>query len=429
MPGVLFGIWNPEQHRLLHPWESKMRIGILRAIVFLPLLAIFLVQSDPVLGQTSSQAADEVLAAATKASLDADYAAAYKKVQEAKSLANGDLNFSIRFISEVTEMANLADGRARNSFLKQALKTANEVEVSKIGDGTQDAELSWNYMMSLQKLADSLTSKSTSISSKLYLSEAKIAANLRNNPGFPAQSHALLAPHLLASAYAHAAKKDEAKTLSSLQTAFDAGFTDFASLKEHEFIAGYESQNVMTLINTKMANYKQELKTWARNSITNFRSFPFKFDVADIDTGRIRNSDYQGRILVLDLWATWCKPCRESIPDFVKLDEKFRGDNVDVVGISMDNPDNPLRSLKVVRKFVDKADVEYAVALGNRSVLNQLAPGQKLPSVLFIDAQGQVRFIAEGPHNFCQLSAITDQLIEMAKESPTSVPPAKSSAW
>jgi len=284
-------------------------------------------------------------------------------------------------------------------------------------------------MMSLKKLADSLVSTNTSVSSKLYLSEAKIAGNLRNNPGFPVQSHALLAPHLLASAYAHAAKKDEAQTLASLQAAFDAGFTDFASLKEHEMIAGYKSQAVMTLINTRTANYKQELKVWARNSITNFQSFQFKFDVADIDAGRIRNSDYQGRILVLDLWATWCQPCREAIPDFVKLDEKFRDDNVDVVGISMDSPDDPRRSLKVVRKFVDKSNVEYAVAMGNRSVLNQLAPGQKLPTVLFIDTQGQVRYIAEGPHNFCQLSAITDQLLEMEKESPTSVPATKSSAW
>ena len=90
----------------------------------------------------------------------------------------------------------------------------------------------------------------------------------------------------------------------------------------------------------------------------------------------------------------------------------------------MDSPDNPVRSLKVVRKFVDDNGVEYAVAMGNKSVLSQLAPGQKLPTVLFIDTEGHVRYIAEGPHNFCQLAAITDELVQRVEElrSPTSAP-------
>ena len=71
---------------------------------------------------------------------------------------------------------------------------------------------------------------------------------------------------------------------------------------------------------------------------------------------------------------------------------------------------------------MDKNGVEYAVAMGNRSVMNQLAPEQKLPTVLFIDTQGKVRYIAEGPHNFYQLAAITNELIKQEKKSPTSFP-------
>ena len=86
----------------------------------------------------------------------------------------------------------------------------------------------------------------------------------------------------------------------------------------------------------------------------------------------------------------------------------------------MDSPDNPHKSLKLVRNFVDDNGVEYAVAMGDRSMMNQLAPGQKLPTVLFINSEGKVRFIAEGPHNFYQLEAITNELIKQEKESPTS---------
>ena len=87
----------------------------------------------------------------------------------------------------------------------------------------------------------------------------------------------------------------------------------------------------------------------------------------------------------------------------------------------MDNPDDPRKSMKVVRNFVDDNGVEYVVAMGNRSMMNQLAPEQKLPTVLFINSEGKVRFIAEGPHNFHQLAAITNELINQEKDSPTSL--------
>lgn len=404
----------------VEPPGIKMRTWIFRALAPLTLLAMFLVHSAP--AQTVVQSPDQLLSEATKASLNGNYKTALSKARKAKSNAKGDLSFCIRYISSVTSIAELSDDRHRSSLFNEALKAANEVETTKVGDGTQDAEFSWNYMVSIGKLADSLIGTSSKTSGKLYLAQAKIAANLQKNPGFPRESLSLLTKHLMGKAYAYACKNDEAKTLTSLQAAFDAGFNDFESLTEHEFITDLDSKQVNALISKKLAAYKLELKTWARDAVANFNSFQFKFDVADIDAGRIRNSDYRGRILVLDLWATWCQPCREAIPHFVKLDEKFRNKKVEVVGISMDNPDNPVKSLKVVRKFVDENGVEYAMAMGNRSVMNQLAPGQKLPTVLFIDSKGRVRYIAEGPHNFCQLSAITDELIDLEKKSPTSIP-------
>lgn len=415
----------------VHLWDTKMDSGISRAAALLLLSALLLSTPNACLGQAAAQTPDQILAAATQSSLKSKYETALKQVQSAKQQAQGDLNFSVRFISAVTSIAEMASAPTRTQLFNEALQAANEVEASKVGDGTTDAQFAWNYMVALEKLADGLVGTSSETSSKLYRSQANVAANLAKNPSYPQQSLALLGHHMMGEAYANAHLKDEAKTIASINVALAAGYTDFEMLMEHEFITGFNSAPLKTLIETKLAAYKKELQVWARNSISNFQSFQFKFDVADIDAGRIRNSDYQGRILVLDLWATWCQPCREAIPHFVKLEEKFRNDNVDVVGISMDNPDNPVRSLKVVRKFVDDNGVEYAVAMGNKSVLNQLAPGQKLPTVLFIDTEGQVRYIAEGPHNFCQLSAITDELVQRVEElqSPTSEPSQNDRVW
>lgn len=240
---------------------------------------------------------------------------------------------------------------------------------------------------------------------------------MRANPGFPKESLSLLANPLMSSAYAKAIAKDVDGTLAAMQPAFDAGFSNFEALLENQFVKELKSDAVNALVQNKLRTYEADLAKWARESVGKFASFEFKFDVADIDAGRISNRDFQGRVLVLDLWATWCQPCREAIPHFVKLDKEFRRNKVDIVGMSMDNPDDPGKSLQVVRQFVDKNGVEYAMAMGNRSVMNQLAPQQKLPTVLFIDTLGKVRYIAEGPHNFYQLAAITNELIRQDKQN------------
>lgn len=400
-----------------------MGFGIIRPCAMALFCALLFCSSDgPLAAQTVVQTPDQVLAEATKAAYAGKYKTALTKAREARSLASEDLAFAVRYLPAVTSMADLSDGRHRSSLFNEALKAANQLEMSKAADGKQDAEFSWNYMVAIGKLANSLEGVSKKTSRKLYLAQASVAFNLKTNPGFPQQSLPLLADHLMGGAYAGAMAKDENATAAAIQLAFDNGFNNFEPLLENEFIKELKSDKVSKLIDTRFRGYKSELQKWARESIAAFPAFDFKFDVADIEAGRIRNGDYRGRVLVLDLWATWCPPCREAIPHFVKLDEEFRGENVDVVGISMDSPDNPRKSMKVVRKFVDDNGVEYAVAMGDRSVLNQLAPGQKLPTVLFIDTQGRVRYIAEGPHNYYQIEAVTNALIEQQKGGTTSLP-------
>lgn len=383
---------------------------------------VFAFQCQSIQAQTVVESPDQILGAATKASLEGNYQEALANARKALAASNGNLNFASRFIGAVADIADLSDRRHRASLLNEALKAANSLEVSKIADGTQNAEFAYHYMVAVGKLGDALAESNPKIAKQIYLAESKVAANLRKNPGFPKESIAVLADPLMSAAYSRAIASDVDGTLASMKIAFDAGFTNYEELHENELVKSLDSKKVQQLINDRFANYEAELSKWARESVAKFKAFDFKFDVADIDAGRIRHSDFHGRILVLDLWATWCQPCREAIPHFVKLDQEFQGENVDVVGVSMDNPDNPGKSLKVVRNFVDDNGVEYAMAMGDRSMMNQLAPGQKLPTVLFIDASGKVRFIAEGPHNFHQLSAITNELIRQSNDSPTGIP-------
>src|SRR5712691_6151658 len=72
----------------------------------------------------------------------------------------------------------------------------------------------------------------------------------------------------------------------------------------------------------------------------------------------IKLSNYNGKVLLVNLWATWCGPCRLETPELVKLHKEFRSQGVEVVGLSTENPD---ASADSVREFVHNFDVDYRI--------------------------------------------------------------------
>lgn len=100
-----------------------MRSGNPRLIrLSLVLLTFTLIQLAPVNAQTVVQNPDDVLAAATAASLDANYKLALTKSREARAAGKGDLSFAVRFIDAVASIADLSDERHRSAILNEALK-------------------------------------------------------------------------------------------------------------------------------------------------------------------------------------------------------------------------------------------------------------------------------------------------------------------
>ncbi|MFM7670738.1 MAG: TlpA disulfide reductase family protein, partial [Betaproteobacteria bacterium] len=99
-------------------------------------------------------------------------------------------------------------------------------------------------------------------------------------------------------------------------------------------------------------------------------------------------SEWQGKVLVLNFWATWCPPCVSEMPELVALQNDFVSKNVQVVGIGIDSPSN-------IREFAEKHQITYPLLLGglegtelSRQFGNQSGG---LPFTLLIGADGSVR--------------------------------------
>lgn len=71
-------------------------------------------------------------------------------------------------------------------------------------------------------------------------------------------------------------------------------------------------------------------------------------------------SDYKGKVILLDFWATWCPPCRKEIPGYIQLYNKYKSRGLVVIGISMDDPED----LAAVKTYAAQIKMSYPILMG-----------------------------------------------------------------
>src|SRR6185295_10955086 len=111
----------------------------------------------------------------------------------------------------------------------------------------------------------------------------------------------------------------------------------------------------------------------------------------------IKLSDYSGKVLLVNLWATWCGPCRLETPELVKLHKEFQARGVEMVGLSTENPD---ASAQRVVDFVKAFNVDYHVGWATPEVALTLMQGRdSIPQSFIITREGRIlkRFIGFSP--------------------------------
>jgi peroxiredoxin len=98
--------------------------------------------------------------------------------------------------------------------------------------------------------------------------------------------------------------------------------------------------------------------------------------------------DLRGQVVVVNIWATWCPPCRFEMPGFVKLQDEFEEDVV-FVGLSTDDTIEP------VREFAENMGINFPILIG-RNHAGTAYHVPTLPTTFLIDRQGHIRFVHEG---------------------------------
>jgi len=115
------------------------------------------------------------------------------------------------------------------------------------------------------------------------------------------------------------------------------------------------------------------------------------FSLSDLSGREISLKQYRGNVVILDFWATWCMPCRVSIPELGKLHEKYRDKGLVVLGISMD--DREQFTNEHLRAFRDKFGITYKILRYNINVIRDyFGEGSiAIPTMFLIDRKGKIR--------------------------------------
>jgi len=128
----------------------------------------------------------------------------------------------------------------------------------------------------------------------------------------------------------------------------------------------------------------------------------------------IKLANYSGKVMLVNLWATWCGPCRMETPELVKLHKEFQSRGVEMIGLSTEDP---AASAESVSDFVREFNVDYHIGWATREVAQTLMQGRtSIPQSFVIARDGRIvkRFIGFRPDQTPELikQALEEALLE-----------------
>ena len=121
------------------------------------------------------------------------------------------------------------------------------------------------------------------------------------------------------------------------------------------------------------------------------------FTLLNTELEEVSLSDYQGKVVIVDFWATWCKPCEEEIPRFIALYDEYRGQGFEMIGISADDVAGRLEKIELFFEDLSQGgfDINYPILLAESEIIQRYRV-PVLPSAYLINRDGRIVKVFSG---------------------------------
>jgi thiol-disulfide isomerase/thioredoxin len=110
-----------------------------------------------------------------------------------------------------------------------------------------------------------------------------------------------------------------------------------------------------------------------------------EWQLNDPDGKAVKLSDFKGKVVILDFWATWCPPCRAEIPGFISLQKQYAAQGLTVVGVSLDTD-----GASVVKSFMKRVGMNYPVVIGDEKIASNYGGITAIPTTFVLDRNGNI---------------------------------------
>jgi peroxiredoxin len=109
------------------------------------------------------------------------------------------------------------------------------------------------------------------------------------------------------------------------------------------------------------------------------------FTLQDIEGKKVRLKDFRGKVVLLNFFATWCAPCRQEMPSFVKLYKKYNPQGFEILGVGLD-----MEGAAALTPFAKRYGVPFPLLIGTREVVVDYGDIKGVPTSFFIDQNGYI---------------------------------------
>ncbi|AGA26642.1 TlpA disulfide reductase family protein [Singulisphaera acidiphila] len=181
------------------------------------------------------------------------------------------------------------------------------------------------------------------------------------------------------------------KAIASLKESIEAGFSNAEVLRSDDAFASLRKEATFPeLVKTVEESARTQAKTRVKALFAETKPFAFEFSLPNLEGKTVSSADFRGKVLVVDLWGTWCPPCRREIPHFIELQSKLQAEGVQVVGINYEQV-APEKIKETIANFVKENKISYPCLIGDEKTQERVGGIEGFPTTLFIDRTGKVR--------------------------------------
>jgi len=307
--------------------------------------------------------------------------AAFDQAKQTKQLYGHERLFDVSYVNTLVSLAADKDSELGIEILNEAIVTINAARKSKIYDGSGDAEIAFHFMNALGRLSEAVEGISSPIASKLRVSEGQVAERLKSNPSYPKNALEALAKPMVDMAQGYAEQKKVELAFQSIENAIQCGYGDYRNLANEDwFKAIADAVTTKTWMAKFDISYANAVDQWSQQVVSQFQGANFEL-----------------------FWLLICgqRGVRHAAKAFLNSLSYRRNTKMESRYWAFQWTPLKLQAVQWTQS---------AILLG-LNVSTTIAGTMALPTTLFLDRDGRVRYIATGYHDYAKVEAITKLLL------------------